>query len=215
MTTKLNLVTLAGKDEDSSSSTALAKAGSNDLDDVKTPSKRKVSNSSIASTNSKASEAAANKTNNVETKTPLGKRQSKRRENVGAESAKKMKLASTTAREEAKEEAKMSTRPRRDSSSSLAKAMDAKAAKDNIDDYTGSSNKTKESKADKDVETASNSSGSASHISPQNNSRRPVVRMDRDKETEVGIASVSVNVLELIESVGSNLFWFCRTKYES
>ena len=78
-----------------------------------------------------------------------GRQSRKEKEKQGKEKPKEAKTVKA-----AKEEAKMTTRPRRDSTSSLAAAMQVKAQKDNIGEDSGQQQ------------------------------RRAIVRMDRDKETE-------------------------------
>ena len=73
----------------------------------------------------------------------------------------------------AKEEAKMTTRPRRDSTSSLAAATQLKAQKD------GSIGRT-------EINTSSSNSSSSSNIhhNQVSSNKKPIVRMDRNKEVE-------------------------------
>ena len=74
----------------------------------------------------------------------------------------------------AKEEAKMTTRPRRDSTSSLAAATQLKAQKD------GAIGRT-------EINTSSSNSSSSSsniHHNQVSSNKKPIVRMDRNKEVE-------------------------------
>ena len=71
----------------------------------------------------------------------------------------------------AKEEAKMTTRPRRDSTSSLAAATQLKAQKD------GAIGRT-------EINASSSSSSSNIHHNQVSSNKKPIVRMDRNKEVE-------------------------------
>ena len=92
-----------------------------------------------------------------------------------AESSKAARSAAAAEMHKQKTEMKMTTRPRRDSSSSLAAAMQVKAQKDNI---------SGELTPHRDRDTRDRSESSASSGSKVRSSVASV-RIDRDKETEI------------------------------